>query len=633
MGVFGDAMSTVPGARTRVGMSLRREGVRAGAEFLRVRALRARRLDASRPLVDPVALSAMLRRPGAPTGPDAVTLSADQASAISEIHDCGGGLVGTDVGSGKSLIIQLAAVVTRAQRPLAIMPANTISNFLADAKKMGQHFALSDRLMVASYERLSTVNGKDFLSARMPDWLFLDEAQAFKDPDSARTARWLRYMEAYPDTHVAAFSGSFLDRTIKAFSHVAKWCLRGGSPLPLSPNELDAWALAVDADVDDGERMTIGALEEFLDLLTPEERAALDTTDDYQRSLVAFGARLTHTPGVVWSTSTPTNTAIHVRELAVDVPPAVVDAFENLRSTWTTPQGDEITDAKDLYRVVRQLAQGFFYRWIWPDGKPIIPWIVARQEWHRFVRTTITYSRKHHYDSMKEVKDACERYERWVLARDMGMRDVVEELEAGRSQGRPMLDSQEWRTWLKTEPLYTPVVETVWISDFLVNRVADWLDESPGIAWVESSAMGDAIRRKGFRYYAGGQDEIIHETVSCAAAIKAHATGKNLQAFHRGLVVTPPSKGAQWHQMIGRFDRRGQRSPVVTFDLFLHVRELWSSFYMARRDARFATAPLGSDHKLKRASIDLVTRDTDVPMRIMSGDPLWRMSTAAPVGD
>ncbi len=615
---FGDLFAAR--ASSRLGHALRVEGVRATAELRRIAELPRRPVGTT---IDVAGLSSMLRAPGG-----TMDLMADQARALQEMHDHRGAFVGTAVGSGKSLMILLGARVVDAKRPLVLMPASARSNFAAQIEIMRKHWRIADNFMTSSYESLSTTGNRDFLATRLPDWIFADEAHFLKTESSARTARFLRFFDEHPETRLCAFSGSFIDRSVHSFAHILRLCLRGGSPLPnprdehgnKDHRELDSWAKALDAGIEDDQRFGRGALQVFVDRLTPDERAACDG-DSLKETQRAFGKLLAETPGVVFSSENPTNVAIHIRELPVEVPKEITEAFELLRGKWETLAGEKIRDAVHLYRIAHQLAQGFYLRWVWPNGQPNKEWLDARRAWHSFARKTIVYGRR--FDSYKEVKDACERWDQLVLARQTGMKDVVVKLA-----GLPVVDSPEWRDWLHIRGQYTPVTETVWVSDYVVDLTADWLAADTGVAWVESIEMGQAIRRKGFRYYGGGENEIIHETVSCAAAVKAHYQAKNLQQFKRFLVVTPPTSGAVWEQLIGRIDRKGQKSATVSVELPLHVREMWRAFYRATQDATFATAP-GVSQKLLRASTQLITDDAAFVLKTFGTDPLWRYNDAA----
>lgn len=604
---FGSIMS---GRGTRVGRALRREGVKRSAEFLRIAALPRRSLAGS---VDVDALTLALR-----TASGAMRLREDQAYALKEIGEIGGAFIGMLVGAGKSLITLLGPTVVGAKRPLLLVPAAARDQTLNDViPKMRAHWRVAPNLMVGSHESLSTTNGANFLRDRMPDWIFVDEAHKFKDLDSARTIRLARHLESYPNTRIVVLSGSFFDSSLKDFAHLMRWALRDLCPVPMDRDDLEAWSLAVDSRVRDEDRMAPGALSDFCD-------GAVDL-DAVRRGV---GERIRQTPGVIFSTRRDLKIPLHIRETRIVVPAAVRDAFSVLRSTWETPRGDEITDAIHLYRSVRQLAQGFFYRWVWPKdpitGKetPDLIWLDARKNWHRFVRRTIFYSRALQLDSYKMVWDACERFERLELAKLYKQQDVIDKL-----RDHVNLDSTQYRSWLAVKDRYVPVKEVVWIDKYLVNFAAEWLDDSTGLAWIESEAMGNAIRQKGFRYYRGGEDEIIHETVSCAAAVKAHSFAKNLQHFSRNLILTPPTKGTEWEQLLGRTYRSGQKAPIVSVDVLLLARELWGGFFNARSDARYAQSA-GSDQLLcaSQTTLDLQTDESDLLRRVTSGDPLWSFS-------
>ena len=62
----------------------------------------------------------------------------------------------------------------------------------------------------------------------------------------------------------------------------------------------------------------------------------------------------------------------------VTVPYEITALMADLRDTWTTPNGDLLTEAVEIWRHMRELALGFWYRWKYPppDG-----WMGARQAW------------------------------------------------------------------------------------------------------------------------------------------------------------------------------------------------------------------------------------------------------------
>jgi superfamily II DNA or RNA helicase len=86
-------------------------------------------------------------------------------------------------------------------------------------------------------------------------------------------------------------------------------------------------------------------------------------------------------------------------------------------------------------------------------------------------------------------------------------------------------------------------------------------------------------------------------------SIRAHGTGKNLQAYSVSLVLTPPGSGATWEQLLGRLHRPGQNADEVLFKVWQHTKELRAAFDQALSDASYIETTLGSKQKLSYANI------------------------------
>ena len=90
------------------------------------------------------------------------------------------------------------------------------------------------------------------------------------------------------------------------------------------------------------------------------------------------------------------------------------------------------------------------------------------------------------------------------------------------------------------------------------------------VVTVLLTAFGRAVAEAGdFPFYGAGDVAaagILQENGkrTVVASIKAHGTGRNLQAFCRNLVANPPSDGATWEQLLGRTHRQGQEADEVT---------------------------------------------------------------------
>jgi hypothetical protein len=144
-----------------------------------------------------------------------------------------------------------------------------------------------------------------------------------------------------------------------------------------------------------------------------------------------------------------------------------------------------------------------------------------------------------------------------------------------------------------------PEPQAVWISDFVVNDAAAWAKKNVGIVWVEFPELGERIAKTaGIPWYGGGPEAsatvgLEKGNRSIVASIRAHGTGKNLQAFTKNLVVTPPADGGTWEQLIARTHRPGQTAGLVEVDVCLHTEQFENAFAKARELARFIQAAEG----------------------------------------
>lgn len=555
------------------------------ADFLRVAALPSRTTftDYSE------ALTLHLKTPGGTQ-----SLRPHQAWALAEAYECGGLLAPLSPGAGKTLITLLLGELLGAGRPLLLVPASLRDKTTKlDIPMLRQHWRLPERLLVKSYEEMSQVSFADFLKRTMPDLIIADECHKIGHRSAARTKRVLRFFSEYPNTKFAGLSGTITKRSLRDYSHLIRLALKDGSPLPHSWMELQDWADALDEGIDDDNRVAPGAL---LDFTIGEDRVG-DATAAARRG---FRRRLVTTKGVVTTEETSLATALNILERpAPSIPNEIVAAFRSLRNTATLPGGEEISTALDLNRHAKELATGFYYRWIWPNGEIDHEWLEARKLWRRFVRKTVQYSRG--YDTELQVSMAVRK-------------------------GDVRCPENEYQNWHAIKNRVDPQTEAVWISEYLIDDIMAWLAEGPGIAWVEHQAVAEKLRARGAVVYGAGENDIVHENGQRAVvASMAHHIGKNLQMFDRNLVVSPPTSGTIWEQKIARTHRPGQLSDEVNFWVYLHCRESWGSFMQAQRDSEYIYGTWGQEQRLRIAT-KVFPSIEEVFHRVQSKAPLWAES-------
>lgn len=516
-------------------------------------------------------LTQELRRPGGTR-----ELRPIQAAALLEARTVGGFFGPIGVGAGKTDISLLLPTVMASKVAVLMVPPALRAKLLEhEYPHLSTQYRLPNLasstvfyrdvdclLYVISYSQLSSVKGADLLDRIRPDLIVLDEAHSLKDPGASRTKRFLRYMRANPQTRLCVLSGSITSKSIKDFAHLARFSLRDGAPVPLHWPTLEEWAAALDPS----------------DFPAPPGELLRFGFDDPREG---FRQRMVTSPGVVATSRNHIGTSLVLTERALSVSPPVQKALMTMRETWTTPGGEEITDALSFSRYARQLAAGLYLRWVWPRQEPLElrrEWLEARKEWHREIRQMLKGEAKKGLDSPL------------LLARAAA---------AGR------WGSQTWGRWAEVKESAKPESEAVWIDDFMARDAAEWGRKHTGIVWYEHDALGQKIAELGgFPFYGGGMAasaEILNERGdrTIVASVRAHGEGKNLQAFSTQLVTTPSSNGKVWEQLLGRTHRSGQTADEVEVAIYLHTPEMRQAVKDAVEDAAYIEGLTGAHQKLR----------------------------------
>ncbi len=464
-----------------------------------------------------------------------------QAQALAELYLCGGLLGPISVGAGKTLISYLAPVMTGSKRPLLIVPAKLRGKTIRDFAAYSQDWS-STPPEVVSYELLS--RRPEWLGQFQPDLIVADEAHKLKNPRAACTRRVGRYMSAHPETVFVALSGTLTSRSLADFAHIAEWCLGPSAPVPLERYELESWCQALDEDGQWSDcRRPPGALLELGEGADPRE---------------IYRRRLVETPGVVASQGKGCQSSILIAPWDVEVPAVIRDALKNLRKTWELPDGQQIVSAADLWRHAREISLGFWYRW---EPAPPDEWVEIRREWCAFVREVLSRSRT--LDTESQVLE--KHPDRAV-------------------------------DWLAVRPTYTPQTVPEWITTDVLDAV-----DFDGIVWVEHRIVGEYLDRR-FPYYGelgrGRLGDIDDAKGPICASIAACSEGRNLQRYHRNLLLSVPTTGDRWEQLLGRTHREGQTADTVEVEVYFGCLESRRGFDQAVSDASYQSAITGETRKL-----------------------------------
>jgi hypothetical protein len=135
-----------------------------------------------------------------------------------------------------------------------------------------------------------------------------------------------------------------------------------------------------------------------------------------------------------------------------------------------------------------------------------------------------------------------------------------------------------YERWIDVRDIFEPETEPHYLHDVAFDHAAAWMKREGGMVFVEHRAFGvELSKRTGAPFFAGqglaegGEyiDDWRPADGAAFAAMDAIATGRNLQAWDRALVMSPPPQGKTWEQMLARLHRSGQTADEVVFDVFI----------------------------------------------------------------
>ena len=277
------------------------------------------------------------------------------------------------------------------------------------------------------------------------------------------------------------------------------------------------------------------------------------------------------------------------------VPAEVEETLHGVRTAWIRPDGEELIDAMSVAKCARQVACGFYYRWIFPKGEPqplILEWFARRKDWRSELRRKLE-ARQEGLDSELLCTRAAQRY------------------LMGYEGPEHTWESSFYASWAEIADKVQPETETVWIDDFLVQDAIAWGKKHKGVIWYEHNAIGQAVAKAGgIPMFGGGADAAaaLRATKSgpVVVSVTAHGTGfDGLQDnFAEQLVICPPGNGAAWEQLLGRLHRQRQTADEVTTYVYRHTEEMRNSLDKALKAARYIQNTMQNDQKLLVADVD-----------------------------
>lgn len=550
-----------------------------------------------------------------------------QAIALREIAIVGGLLGPIGVGHGKTLLDLLAPLAfadharaighPNADNLLCVLlvPVKLVPQLAADYDYIGQHFKMPTmivqgapqhdraqpgmpRLQVMPYSRLSRSDATSWLRVVRPHAIIADECHKLRDSNTATVGRFMSFCDEYRDTRLAAWSGSLTSKSIKDYAHLAAIALKGGTPLPIDPDNVDDWARAIDPSPNMAEP---GALLNGL--------IASGCCAPGEHLRTGFRRRVTETIGVVSTTIPSVSCKLEVNERVPKYPmPEAIRGMISQALAFKRPDGEELVTAMQAFDTAITIACGYHYKWIYPkhvfprDTQLVEDWLEARKNWHCEVRAVIK-ARREHMDSPLLARFAAERFHN----------------DRPRNKGLPVWDSKTYIAWRDIKPKVQKQGAVVRLDDFLVRDAVDWMHSHKGVVWYHHNAFADWVAEvSGLPCYgaaAGAKLGLLAERGdrSVLCSIKAHGTGTNGLQFNFAdqLFGTVPADPTGWEQTLGRMHRAGQQASIVRADFYMHTRELRKHIATALKRALYIEGTMGSDQKLTGGITDEIATVLD----------------------
>ncbi len=517
-----------------------------------------------------------------------------QAEALGALALFGGVVAQLGCGDGKGLVSMLGPLVCGSKRPLVLIPGKLRSTFYAEAAKFkALGFKIPRTLEVRSHGFIS--RNSTWLDEYRPDFIFIDEAHAYRNPDSARTMRLLRYLEANPtrarggEIVFGVASGTLVASSILDCAHLMTHALGDNSPLPQLVNpragissELASWANCLDpgGQPQVADWFVLRSLvREFAPALL-DEYIAGGYAAKQRIARTAYDQRRRCMPGVVVSDAESCKVPLTIHTRPNPEPPREIEHALALVEAGLDPlDGTPFDDESAQWRAAQQLSIGCFYRWNWSlvgRTSPDEEWLDVRSRWARAVSTELRERAAPNFDSPGYIEAAVEADIESVYT--TGAEPLLARLH------RPYL---EWRS-MRTRYDLDELREIVWLAPFFVRDVAAsaLLDPKPAVVWYHSEGAERALRAAGLPVYGAGS-ETPDEPITCAMSMRRHGTGTNLQdRWATCYFAEFPTSGELAEQVLSRLHRAGQREPV-TAHVYTHTSAFRRNLRTARERAEF----------------------------------------------
>lgn len=450
-----------------------------------------------------------------------------QNRVLFEMSLAGGCFASIRVGGGKTLISLLAPEALNSKKTLLLVPPDLYKKTMYEIEHFyDKHFELPlDRISIRKYSELSQAKHKDLMFEEEPDTVVCDESHMLT-ATSARGKRFLRFATQNQHVNYVFMSGTIARASIKDYYIQANLALGKNAPVPYTHKALTQWSQCLDPKPRKGRR-------------TPGALCALGTKPEIniEEAQSIYKNRLKDTLGVIISDDCFDDVPLKiVRDSSFRLSDELQEFYNEVERTWVI-DGKEIDEPPTLASTLKQISNGFYYKWVWPNDTPDEEWLTARNDWNKAIRTELNKNNSDR-DSALLVYNACKRGE---------------------------IDIPELAAWEAVKNRPEPPVKPVWVSYEIIDYVEDWLKKhDKAIVWSGQRAVQQELKRRGWPLYGAGDDANLATENKIVCSIGAQHKGKNLQYnYHNNLLLDLSPSGITFEQLAGRTHREKQKHSVL----------------------------------------------------------------------
>lgn len=587
-------------------------------------------------------------------------LRLEQATAMRAYLDSGGGLFPLSVGKGKSGVSLFAAneaYKNGARKILLLMESQNVRgmmkhhipqwrklidlvvpfHFLAGrTRKMRRRMCENNSpgCYVVPYSLLSQPDAAPQkqedgsmdpgnLNLIGAELVIADEVHNLRNARVARTKRVMTYLrEAGPE--FIGMSGTITQKSLMDYWHLISAALGDKSPIPRTHSIAAGWDQMLNADAitpTEYGRKLMGPLIRWARAETGEQFNT-QQTESYRR---AFRHRLVLSPGVV--SSSEDDLGVSLRFLNQEVEGrALVDGWEELSRLISdvdggqTPQGEEIAHAFHKFKWLFELSAGFYNALNWPTAAELAKtkkieldaaqWAIDDAMTHHEQQQLYYQLLRQFFRTSAPGLDTPREVGRAIAMKDKRIpRDLAEAWHEMKALLSVCMDRHGFLVERRSRP--------VRVCSYKVDEAVRWAKEAEhGIIWVMNRELGlwivEALQAAGmdpmFCPSGSKHDEAIEAVGNpelggkgdrlVVASLKAHGTGKNLQAFSKVFFPQWPRSGKDAEQTVGRVHRHGQEADAVEIHTCLNTEHDHLVMAACLNDAIYVQQTTGAPQRM-----------------------------------